>query len=189
MYGGESCEVVRSNNRAVSREQGGVDEISKSTTPCYSLLTAFLICNAFPSLLVRTKKAHMSSRFLVISGILLFSFSSCRKSSDIGDGYIQERQCEERTVNGSKVTICFNKLLEDSRCPLKAMCIWQGVAKGNFSIHSGNQETEFSLSTATMQPAYNRDTILFGYKIHLVDIKPYPGEGSFTPRAKVGISK
>ena len=131
----------------------------------------------------------MLSRYLVITGILFLLVSSCRKSSDIGDGYIRERQCEERIVNGSKVTICFNKLLEDSRCPLRAMCIWQGVAKGNFSIRAGNQETEFSLSTTTMKPAYNRDTVLFGYKIHLVDIKPYPGEGSFVPRAKVEISQ
>ena len=121
--------------------------------------------------------------------ILFFLITSCRKTSDIGDGYIQEKQCEERIVNGSKVSICFNKLLEDSRCPLKAMCIWQGVAKGNFSFRVGNQETEFELSTATLTPAYNRDTVLFGYKIHLVDIKPYPGEGSFIPRAKVEISR
>ena len=131
----------------------------------------------------------MRSRYFVFTCFLFFLISSCRKSSDIADGYIMVKRCEERIVNGSKVSICFNKLVEDSRCPLRAMCIWQGVAKGNFSFRAGNQETEFSLSTLTMKPAYNRDTVLFGYKIHLVDFKPYPGEGSYVPRAKVEISQ
>src|SRR5688572_18306735 len=131
----------------------------------------------------------MRSGFLTSITVLVFLISSCRKTVDIDDAYIREKHCVERIVNGSKVSICFNKLLEDTRCPLQAMCIWQGVAKGNFSFRAGNQETEFSLSTLTMKPAYNRDTVLFGYKIHLVDIKPYPGEGSYVPRAKVEISQ
>ena len=131
----------------------------------------------------------MRSGYLVITFVLFVKIASCRKSSDTGEGYIQENLCQERIVNGSKVSICFDKLLEDSRCPLKAMCIWQGAAKGKFSFRAGNQETEFALSTLTMHPSYTRDTILFGYKIHLVDFKPYPGEGAFAPRAKVEISQ
>jgi hypothetical protein len=137
----------------------------------------------------QNEKFHMQVRFYLLVGALVLLLSSCRKTSDFTDGYIIEKHCEERIVNGSKVSICFNKMLEDSRCPLRAMCVWQGVAKGNFSFRAGNQQTELDLSTVNFKPGYTRDTVLFGYKIHLVDFKPYPGEGSFVPRAKVDISK
>lgn len=130
----------------------------------------------------------MQLRFFATTILLFFLIASCHKS-DIRDGYIIQKRCEDRIVNGSKVTICFNKLLLDSRCPLKAMCFWQGAAKGIFTFSAGNQKAEFSLSTTTFKPTYIRDTVLFGYRIHLVDIKPYPGEGSFVPRAKIEISQ
>ena len=130
----------------------------------------------------------MRTSLVVTICILFFLIVSCHKS-DIADGYIVQKRCEERIVNGSRVTICFDKLLQDSRCPLQSMCIWQGAAKGNFSFRAGNQEAEFSLSTTTLKPEYFRDTVLFGYRIHLVDVKPYPGEGSFAPRAKIEISQ
>lgn len=38
------------------------------------------------------------------------------------------------SVNGQKVDVKFEKVLEDSRCPKDVVCIWEGQAKLQFSL-------------------------------------------------------
>src|SRR5215213_4690358 len=110
--------------------------------------------------------------------ILLLLCSCTKRIDNINDNYITLGNCNSQKINGNTVSLCFNEVLEDSRCPINAVCIWQGVATANFTFRSGSQEANFNLSTLTFPSSsrYNQDTVLFGYKISLLELRPYPEE-------------
>ena len=64
-------------------------------------------------------------------------------------------------------------MIEDSRCPLGVVCIWQGTAIAKFSVTVNDHQQPVTLSTFKL-PGFPSDTILMGYKIEFVDLLPYP---------------
>lgn len=73
----------------------------------------------------------------------------------------------------NKFTILFTKVENDSRCPIGAACIWQGVATIKLTLKKENTEYLFTLHTQSL-PQYNTDTTVGGYKIKLIQLDPYP---------------
>ena len=65
-------------------------------------------------------------------------------------------------------------MLEDSRCPDGAMCIWQGRTVAKFSFTVNQDERMITLATFAPPGFTSADTILLGYKIELVNMQPYP---------------
>lgn len=74
--------------------------------------------------------------------------------------------------NGDKLT--FVKLLEDSRCPANAMCIWQGMVSVELKAETSAGDTTFILSTDPNTPGA-QTAIVLGYEVSLVNVLPYPG--------------
>jgi len=75
--------------------------------------------------------------------------------------------------------ITFLNISEDSRCPTGATCIWEGRAVAQLLIESGNEMINDSISTLRNKEFLPPDTIVvFGRKIKLVDVSPYPEIGS-----------
>jgi hypothetical protein len=72
--------------------------------------------------------------------------------------------CLDKKANKESIEFCFDQLLEDSRCPINAVCVWQGVAKAKFSLKINGETKTFELSTLNMPPYYRTDTTLNGYK-------------------------
>lgn len=84
--------------------------------------------------------------------------------------------CEKEELNTGEVYRSKDLKIEfadytDSRCPLNADCIWEGEASVYLNVESGNEETSFTLA------GIGHDTTVFGHKIELVDLLPYPESG------------
>jgi hypothetical protein len=69
------------------------------------------------------------------------------------------------------VSIKLDTVLEDSRCPENVECFCAGMAIARFDFTLNNKLTTFSL---TNTGGYTGDTIISGYKIQFVSLKPYP---------------
>ncbi|XCN74040.1 MAG: hypothetical protein Q3M24_04585 [Candidatus Electrothrix aestuarii] len=71
------------------------------------------------------------------------------------------------------LSIRFNSVLEDSRCPTGAQCAWEGNAEILLELSGGDLET-VHLNTGAQFP---RTEVYNGYVITLEDLKPHPTEG------------
>ena len=125
--------------------------------------------------------------------ILLLASSSCKKADPITGpttnlAPVKMGECGAQMINGNNISICFIELLEDSRCPINAVCFWQGVARARFTFKAKGKEASFDLATLNRIPN-RQDTVLFGFKIHLVDLLPYPGAPGSGPVAKLQITQ
>ena len=68
--------------------------------------------------------------------------------------------------------LCLDSVLNDSRCPSGALCIWAGDAETRlkFSV-SGEKPVYFNLHTFALQDSY---TTVSGYRITMKQLLPYP---------------
>lgn len=91
----------------------------------------------------------------------------------------------------NNLTIRFNSVLEDSRCPTGTQCPWEGNAEILLELTGGGPET-VHLNTGGMFPGtelYN------GYTITLQELKPHPAAGvhidesSYTAVLSVDLEK
>ena len=104
--------------------------------------------------------------------------NSCSKSGNkFREGTIELKlsDCENGSIGGDDLKLCFTKVVSDSRCPANAMCVWQGAATATFSFTKNGDSRLFNLSTITMKPNYAKDTAIAGYKIEFINLSPYPG--------------
>ncbi|WP_339786149.1 hypothetical protein [uncultured Imperialibacter sp.] len=75
------------------------------------------------------------------------------------------------STGGEQLT--FKKLVEDSRCPANAMCIWQGMVTVEMQARVGSKTETFTLTTNPQDP--KTSAVVLGYEITLVNVFPYPG--------------
>jgi len=104
--------------------------------------------------------------------------NSCSKSGDkFREGTIELKlsDCENGSIAGDDLKLCFTAVISDSRCPANAVCIWEGAATASFSFTKNGDTHRFNLSTITMKPSYSKDTVIAGYKIEFINLSPYPG--------------
>jgi len=75
-------------------------------------------------------------------------------------------------VNYAKnISLSFDSLVSDSRCPNGVTCIWAGDAEIILSFSMDGDKVEFNLHTHTNSQA---DTVILGYNIQLIDVEPHP---------------
>ncbi len=89
---------------------------------------------------------------------------------------IEKKQCATFSLNGDTLQLCYDSLLQDSRCPVDVVCVWSGVATvGIKAIHQ--QQTHYlELSTLDFNK-WRMDTTIGNFSIKLDDVKPYPVSG------------
>lgn len=68
--------------------------------------------------------------------------------------------------------IQFDSLITDSRCPLKANCIWAGNAKVEIGVNYKKLKESIQLDT---DKSMVTEKSVFGYTIKLINVMPYPG--------------
>jgi len=81
--------------------------------------------------------------------------------------------CQEcLKVPENQIFFCFESVLNDSRCPIGAYCFWEGNAKTRFKFEKYNEKPVlFDLNT---HKGFTNDTIVYVYKVTLLDLKPHP---------------
>jgi hypothetical protein len=70
------------------------------------------------------------------------------------------------------MSIKFDSVVEDSRCPVGWECLCSGVAIVALDVSVNNHISSFRL---TDFGGFKQDTLITGYRIGIVDLSPYPG--------------
>ena len=75
------------------------------------------------------------------------------------------------TFDAGRLSVGFEAVEADSRCPADAMCVWQGDAAARFRLAVDGRRAGTTLHTAT-EP---KQVEYAGYVLRLVNVEPYPG--------------
>jgi hypothetical protein len=84
-------------------------------------------------------------------------------------GGVEIQVGKEKKVNGLR--IAFERVAEDSRCPVGVVCVWKGNARALFSARTARGEcVEFELNTGVEPFEYR----LGDHTIRLAKLAPHP---------------
>ena len=73
------------------------------------------------------------------------------------------------SIDGTSLTVRFNEVSGDSRCPADALCIQGGSADVRITVQSNGSTRNYELHTGDMRPVQHE-----GLTISLVQLAPYP---------------
>ena len=101
--------------------------------------------------------------------------SATARGTDIQLGQpFDVRLGEAAVLKTGKLTIRFDAVGKDSRCPKGATCVWAG----NGSVHLSVSQAVLPPSTVTLNTLggsrFPSRAHVFGYLLKLLDLKPYP---------------
>jgi hypothetical protein len=107
-----------------------------------------------------------------ILGLFILLLLGCEATSapDPGDELVIKYG---QTIVDRNISIKFQGLGEDSRCPLDVECVWAGNAEIFLQIASADSTTIYSLNTFLEPNIVSHD----GYLVELVQVSPYPVAG------------
>ncbi|MNK25794.1 hypothetical protein D3C87_441220 [compost metagenome] len=79
-------------------------------------------------------------------------------------------------IPNSKISLKFNDVIEDSRCPVDVTCVWEGIAVVEMEATSGTEKANFKIGTRDFLQNNIVNSFSFsGYKFSLESLKPQPG--------------
>ncbi|MEP7108828.1 MAG: hypothetical protein ABI760_12620 [Ferruginibacter sp.] len=108
----------------------------------------------------------------ILIAVIVLSFESCKKQPEhLNENYIPVNKCQSFEVDGKILVCCLDSVIQDSRCPVNAICIWQGIAVARFSLNSENKNHIITLATTNFPP-YNKEAIVSGFKIEFKNLLP-----------------
>jgi len=73
-------------------------------------------------------------------------------------------------ITAENISVTFQQVLEDSRCPIDVTCIWAGLAEVSLRVAVSGHERELSLSTS---PTDN-SAVFENYTFWLIRVRPVP---------------
>ena len=77
-------------------------------------------------------------------------------------------------ITGEDLTIKFNEVIGDSRCPQNVTCVWQGMASSRITI--SYQSTDYSI-VLNMPGLTDKAEENFAHYTLTYNLNPYPREG------------
>ena len=101
-----------------------------------------------------------SIHFLLPLLMSVFIVSSCNKN----------KISDKRIYSNKSISIELLNVNE-SRCAEGAICVWEGNAGVEMRIKEGDNSVDFILNTHSTKL---KDTILYNYRIEMIDVSPYP---------------
>ena len=121
----------------------------------------------------------MKNIVLIFVAIFALTAAASAKTTET----IELHMGDQKNAAQGKVTLKFISVLEDSRCPANAKCVWAGNAKIRFSVRMGKRTPKTFDLNSTLSP---RSITYDDYEIKLVGLDPYPGMGdSPNPKDRV----
>ena len=136
---------------------------------------------------------------LFIAALLFIGFSGCRdftvdseKEVDNRPGFrnlsvsgsdpFEMALGDKATIEGTQISIKFDQLVSDSRCPSNVQCIHPGDAKVVMELYNGNDgglQVVGVIPGLVPTPYIGNDVIQFqDYRFQLLQLSPYPVDGS-----------
>jgi hypothetical protein len=84
---------------------------------------------------------------------------------------------ETAYIADTRLSIRFDAVAEDSRCPRDVMCPWAGNARVSLALREGPNADAADVNS-TLEP---RAVTRWGYTVELVDVRPVPLAGQPIP--------
>ena len=110
----------------------------------------------------------MKAIFLTL--ILTLVFGNLQSTEAQTNQTVKVQINQQKTLAKSRLTIKFDSLVEDSRCPTDSKCVWAGNAKIKINVSKGGESKTFEINTNSEPKAVT----FAGYKIKLTDLNPKP---------------
>ena len=111
---------------------------------------------------------------VAVFGIFLVMLTlGCKKELN-SDKTLEVKYGQPGNYADNSLVISLDSVLNDSRCPKNVYCIWAGNAEVRLVYSKDNHNVKFVLNTL---PSFRTDTVINGYRIKLVDLRPYPVSG------------
>ena len=120
------------------------------------------------------KKVMKPTSLLFIIVMALTVFSCKKEPAALNENYVAVNQCKTFVRSSGAITCCLDSVIQDSRCPINAVCIWGGIGVARFTIKFKNENHVIELATQKFSNLYNKDTTLAGFNIELVNLSPHP---------------
>ncbi len=110
---------------------------------------------------------------IILEIILMLVTGSCNKEMNTiaPDQTFELKYGETKIKADYGLSIRLDSVLNDSRCPSKAVCVWAGNVEVRFVYLKDNNSVKFILNTL---PSFRTDTLINGYRIKLINLFPYP---------------
>ena len=124
-----------------------------------------------------TKGGNIKLKSFLLILFILFFFSHCLKNpftsgSNFSLNDTLSVKYHETLYNFDlNISIKFEALNSDGRCPIGRMCFWEGNAAVTFLFVDNGDVSEVLLNTCNN---FRTDTLINGYNIELIDLLPYP---------------
>ena len=118
----------------------------------------------------------MRQLLFIVAGFLILIFISCKKNATTAYGTaIPLYSCNNNSSDRTVPYICFDSLINDSRCPEDAVCIWAGYVMIKTTFHENGNTHSFRMILPDLKNfgAVN-DTTINGYRVVFKDLMPYP---------------
>ncbi len=117
-------------------------------------------------------------KLILIEVLFLFMIISCKNdytaSPLVFDKPVELKYGEIILNSDYKISIVLDSVINESRCPLDAECIWAGNAAVRFIYSSPEKKVQFVLNTIS---SFRTDSLIDGYRIKLNSLTPYPKLG------------
>jgi hypothetical protein len=81
-------------------------------------------------------------------------------------------------LEGSVLRIGFGEILEDSRCPVDVVCVWEGNGKVVIGIAAGMGPTHALTLNTSLEP---KSVVWSGIRVTLLELNPVPHAGKRIP--------
>lgn len=98
---------------------------------------------------------------MIVLGIALPSFSQSSERVELRVG-------QQKTTSVGHLKIKFVRLMEDSRCPINARCVWAGNAKVRLTVKGSKGSRNIDLNTGVEPHTATYDS----YDIRIEDLLP-----------------
>lgn len=122
-----------------------------------------------------------------------FTFFQCTRDPGNVIKHIPWKNCNQKIIGKDQIKVCFDSLIEDSRCPLDMECFWEGIGTVRFFVDINGDIHPMSLSTINFPGYPSTDTSVAGYHFHLTSLLPIPNRNGPIPqsdyKADVEITK
>jgi hypothetical protein len=129
----------------------------------------------------RTKRDRLPMRFLILF-MAIIQFAGCdalHTLLDPGDAdeprIIELRTGQTKWLAAERNFLTFEKVTQDSRCPLNVICVWEGDGAAMLTLRGYDGSVAACTLHTTLEP---KSAIINGLSISLRTLSPYPIYGT-----------
>ena len=113
-------------------------------------------------------------KFKVLLAGILISLLAAACSPSVFEGEVVLKRSQSVGDANQGVEVIFVDVLEDSRCPADAMCVWQGNVKVLIEVSYGTEIQQYTLTLGQLLEGDMDSITISEYTITLIQVDPYP---------------